>query len=118
MRDGLEFSPGELDALELRLDTLRRLMRKYGGSEEELIAFREKCQSELDEIEFASEKLEKLEKELEELKLNAVDKANILSQRRRAASKPLRAHQIRLAGLNMAGVRFKVEFDGVNNEFG
>jgi DNA repair protein RecN (Recombination protein N) len=119
MRDGLEFSPGELDALELRLDTLRRLMRKYGGSEEELIAFREKCQSELDEIEFASEKLEKLEKELEELKLDAVEKANILSRRRRAASKLLEERiKSELAGLNMAGVRFKVEFDGVNGEFG
>lgn len=119
MRAGLEFSPGELDALESRLDTLRRLMRKYGGSEEELIAFREKCRNELDEIEFASEKLVKLEKELEQLKKDAVDKANTLSRQRQASSKLLEERiKAELAGLNMAGVRFKVEFGNVNGEFG
>ncbi len=119
LRGGLEFSPGELDALESRLDTLRRLMRKYGGSEEELIAFRESCRNELDEIEFSSEKLVKLEKELEQLKSDAVNKAYILSEKRHEAAKRLEERiKSELAGLNMAGVRFKVEFDIVGGEFG
>jgi DNA repair protein RecN (Recombination protein N) len=108
------FSPGELDVLELRLDTLRRLMRKYGGSEEELIAFREKCRDELDEIEFSSERLVKLEKELEGLKTDAVKKARALSEKRRDTAKRLEERiKAELVGLNMAGVRFKVEFDTV-----
>jgi DNA repair protein RecN (Recombination protein N) len=119
MRAGLEFSPNELDALESRLDALRRLIRKYGGSEEALIAFREKCQSELDEIEFSSDKLAKLEKELEKLKTDAVSKANILSEKRQAAAKLLEVRiKSELADLNMAGVRFKVAFDSVSGEFG
>jgi DNA repair protein RecN (Recombination protein N) len=119
VRSGMEFSPNELDTLEARLDTLRRLMRKYGGSEEELIAYREKCRQELDEIEFSSEKVLKLEKELEQLKSDAVNKARVLSEKRQSAAKILEEHiKSELAGLNMAGVRFKVEFDKSNGEFG
>jgi DNA repair protein RecN (Recombination protein N) len=118
-RGGLEFSPGELDALEQRLDTLRRLMRKYGGSEEELLAFRDKCRSELDEIEFSSEKLVKLEKELEQLKSDAVKKACVLSDKRREAATRLEARiKAELSGLNMAGVRFQVAFDAVGGDLG
>ncbi len=119
MRSGMEFSPNELDTLELRLDTLRRLMRKYGGSEHELVTYREKCRNELDEIEFSSEKLVKLEKELESLKKDALHKASILSGKRQTAAISLEERiKTELAGLNMAGVRFKVEFTEVKGEIG
>ena len=119
MRASLDFSPGELDSLETRLDTLRRLMKKYGGSEEELIAYREKCRQELDEIEFSADRLQKLQKELETLKAGAVKAAAGLSEKRRAAAKKLE-ERIReeLSGLSMAGVRFQVEFEEVRGEFG
>jgi DNA repair protein RecN (Recombination protein N) len=119
MRSSLEFSPNELDGLETRLDQLRRLMKKYGGSEEELIEFREKCRRELDEIEFSSDKLLKLEKELEGLKAAARQKASELSEKRKKAAKSLE-ERIReeLHDLNMAGVRFQVEFEDVKAEFG
>lgn len=119
IRASLEFSPNELDSLEARLDQLRRLMKKYGGSETELIAYREKSRQELDEIEYASDKLQKLEKELEGLKADAVIKADVLSQKRQAAAKALEERiKEELAGLNMAGVRFKVEFEKAKGEFG
>jgi DNA repair protein RecN (Recombination protein N) len=119
VRSSLDFSPNELDALEARLDTLRRLMRKYGGSEDELLAFREKCREELDEIEFSSERLAKLEKELENLKNDAVIKARQLSEKRQIAAVSLEERIMsELSDLNMAGVRFKVEFESVKSEFG
>lgn len=119
MRASLDFSPNELDSLEARLDTLRRLMKKYGGSETELIAYREKCRQELDEIEYASDKLQKLEKELENLKADALKKAETLSKKRQAAAKALEERiKEALFGLNMAGVRFKVEFEKAKGEFG
>ena len=119
LRSGLEFSPGELDSLEARLDQLRRLMKKYGGSENELIDYREKCRRELDEIEFSSDRVLKLEKELERLKTNALAKAATLSEKRREAAARLE-ERIReeLSGLNMAGVLFRVEFADVKGEFG
>ena len=42
-RDRLDFSPEEYDALESRLALLRRLSRKYGGGEEEMLAHLEEC---------------------------------------------------------------------------
>jgi DNA repair protein RecN (Recombination protein N) len=119
MRASLDFSTGELDSLETRLDTLRRLMKKYGGSEEELIAYREKCRQELDEIEFSADRLTKLQNELETLKASAVKAATGLSEKRRTAAKKLE-ERIReeLAGLSMAGVRFQVEFEEARGEFG
>lgn len=119
VRASLEFSPDELDALEARLDTLRRLMRKYGGSEDELMAYREKCRRELEEIEFSSDRLIKLEKELEALKTEAASQARLLSGKRQKAAKALEERiKEELAGLNMAGVRFKVSFEETNGEFG
>jgi site-specific recombinase XerD len=61
----------------------------------------------------------KLEKELECLKAEALKKAAALSEERHKAAKTLE-ERIReeLAGLNMAGVRFKVEFEAAKGEFG
>lgn len=119
MRASLDFSPNELDSLEARLDTLRRLMKKYGGSEAELIAYREKCRQELDEVEYASDKLQKLEIELESLNADAQKKAESLSKKRQAAAKALEERiKEALSGLSMAGVRFEVEFEKTKGEFG
>jgi DNA repair protein RecN (Recombination protein N) len=118
-RSSLDFSPEELDGLEARLDLLRRLGRKYGGSEEEILAYRDKCRAELDEIEFSADKLVKLEKELDSLKKTAVKAAEQLSAKRKAAAQKLEERiKEELSGLNMAGVRFKVEFEEVPGEYG
>ena len=119
LRDSLDFSPGELDTLEARLDTLRRLMRKYGDGEAELITYRENCRQELEDIEFASDRLIKFEKKLETLKAGALDKARALSEKRRAAAKTLEKRiKHELGGLNMAGVSFEVAFENAKGEFG
>ncbi|SHI08089.1 DNA replication and repair protein RecN [Sporobacter termitidis DSM 10068] len=119
LRASLDFSPDELDSLETRLDQLRRLMKKYGGSEDELIAYREKCRGALDEIEYSSDRLAKLEKELEALKADAQKKAAALSEKRKKAAKTLEERiRAELSDLSMAGVRFKVEFEDVRAEFG
>lgn len=119
IRGSLEFSPNELEMLEARFDTLRRLMRKYGNSEEELIIFREKCRCELEEIEFSSDRLAKLDMALDGLKNEALKQANDLSKKRRDVSITLEARiKSELAGLNMAGVQFKVEFSEVKGALG
>ena len=119
LRDELDFSPGELDSLETRLDTLRRLMRKYGDGEAELITYRENCRQELEEIEFSSDRLMRLEKQLEQLKADALEKARALSDKRKAAAKTLEKRiKKELSGLNMAGVSFEVDFAPVRGEYG
>ena len=119
LREEMDFSPGELDTLESRLDTLRRLMRKYGESEAELITYRENCRQELEEIEFASDRLIQFEKELERLKEDTLGKAQALSEKRKAAAKTLEKRiKQELSGLNMAGVAFEVDFAPARGEFG
>jgi DNA repair protein RecN (Recombination protein N) len=119
IRASLDFSPGELDSLESRLDTLRRLMKKYGEDEEALIEYREKCRRELDDIEFSDSRLDKLRRELEDLRLAAVRSAKDLSDKRRAAAKKLEERiRAELNDLNMAGVRFEVAFEEVKEGFG
>ncbi len=50
----------DLERIEERLDQLYKLSRKYGETEEEMIAYLENAQKELDEIAFSEERTEAL----------------------------------------------------------
>ena len=76
MRADLDFSPNELDEVENRLDLLKRLTRKYGSDEGEVLEFLERSKKELDEIEYSSERMKKLEAELKAIGINSVDDLN------------------------------------------
>ena len=62
MRDDLSYSEGELEQIEERLDTIHKLKRKYGASVEDVLAYLQKSEQRLDEIEFASDRLASLKK--------------------------------------------------------
>jgi len=107
----LDYSPGELDGLEARLDVLKRIIRKYGG-EAEALAYLDKAMAELSDIEDSSNRLEKLEKELDICLKEAVNLADTLSKKRKAAATALEAQvKDELLQLNMPGVEFVVRFD-------
>ncbi|MGI5935479.1 MAG: DNA repair protein RecN [Oscillospiraceae bacterium] len=118
-RDRLDFSPEEYDALESRLALLRRLSRKYGGGEEEMLAHLEECRRRRDEIEYADDRLEKLRLELDELTRAAREAARGLTECRKRAAERLEARITReLRDLNMPSVRFKVEIKPLGGEPG
>jgi len=115
-RAKLDFSPGELDELEERLDVLKRITRKY-GSEEEALEFAEKSKEELSDIEDGAGKLAKLEAECEKLTVQAKKQADDLSQKRQKTAKVLQKQvEAELSDLNMKGVLFTVEFEEVGGE--
>jgi DNA repair protein RecN (Recombination protein N) len=115
----LEFSPDEMDRLDARLDQLRRLMKKYGDSEEELITYREKIRAELETIEMASSRIEKLTAERESLQKTAWEKAKALSDlRRKAALRMTERIREELSALSMPGVQFEVQFSPVRADGG
>lgn len=118
-REGLDFSPQEYDNLESRISLINRLERKYGKDEDSLISFLDECRGRLDEIEYADERLAKLQKELS-AQINACRKAGLaLSGRRKAAGAELEQRiEKELRELNMPSVRFKVNFEPVQNENG
>jgi len=115
-RAELDFSPGELDELEERLDVLKRITRKY-GSEEDAIEHLESAKTELSDIEDSTNKLDKLEAELKVCLTEAKKLSSALTESRKTAAQALqKLVEDELSQLNMAGVRFTVEFGEVSGE--
>ena len=87
-RAQLEYSPGELEELEERLDVIRRITRKY-GSEEEALEHMGRGKTELSDIKDSASKLTKLEFELNVCVKEAKRLSLILRDNRKAAAKKL-----------------------------
>ena len=110
----VDFDPAALDAIEDRLDQLYRLGLKYGETEEDMLAFLNRCQKELHEIQFSDETREELEAGYEKEKAAAIALARELSAKRRDwAAKFTRQVKAELAFLNMPGVEFVAEIERV-----
>ena len=110
LRDKLDFSPEELDELEERLDTLRRIFRKYGGSEEAALEYLDKIRGELSDIESSQELREKLEKQLDKCLKTVCDLGDALTQKRKAGAEALSDKIVKeLHELSMPGAEFEVE---------
>ncbi len=118
-RGGLDFSPQEYDSLEGRISLINRLERKYNRDQDSLISYLEECRAKLDDIEYADERLVKLKKELS-AQIKQCQKAGaVLSSKRKEAGAVLEQRIEReLKELNMPAVRFKVNFETVQNENG
>ena len=118
-RESLDFSPEEYDRLEERIALLSKLERKYSRSAEELIPYLEECREKLDDIEYADERIAKLERELEAQKKRCSSEAGKLGEERRRAAAELEARiTSELRQLNMPSVRFAVCFDPMDTEPG
>jgi len=116
IRAKLDFSPGELDELESRLDTLRRVTRKYGG-ENEALEHLERSRAELSDIEDSTGRLLKLEGDLDACTQESRRLAGHLSDLRKTAAAELEERVMtELSQLNMPGVKFKAEFTDARGE--
>ncbi len=120
IRDILEdgaFDPGHFDEVEDRLDTIRRICSRYGGSEEEALKYLDKRREELKELNDLDESRKRLsalrsdrEKILEQLCKKLHDK------RMKAAVKLKKEISAVLKDLNFLKVDFEVEVRK-NNEY-
>ena len=114
-----DFSPGELDQVEERLDQLYRLRKKYGPTVEEMLDFLDRCRRELDQIQYADDTLARLEKDLKKAQKEAARRGETLSQARREAAGALQARvQEELRQLDMPKVQFQTEFTPKGGEAG
>ena len=112
--DDADIDPYRLNEIEERLDLLYRLRRKYGESEEEMIAFLEKSEERL----FQLENFENTRKEAQknyDIALEKVTKtAEKLTEKRIATGKIFKEEvEKELAFLNMKGVRIEVSVEKV-----
>ena len=110
-RDSLNYSADELEQIESRLDVIHKLRRKYGATCSDILEYLEKAKSELDEIEFADDHLERLKKDLKKAEKTAWDAAKALRENRQTAAKTLSERILaELAQLDMPRVQFSCAF--------
>ena len=110
-RENFDFSPNELDEVEGRLDQLYRLKKKYGATVEDMLAYLDNCRRELDDIAYAGDALERLEKDCAKAEKAARKAAEELSAVRKTAGETLsQAILTELQQLDMGKIRFQVDF--------
>ena len=115
----MEINPQRLNYVEERLALIRSLKRRYGQSIEEILAFQQHAQAELERITHSEEQIARLRDEEERLRHEIGTAAHALSQARRAAGDALAAGaEAQLGDLNMRGARFAVDLSWSDDPHG
>jgi DNA repair protein RecN (Recombination protein N) len=108
--EGIEADPARQADLEDRLDRLERLRRKYGATEQEILAFRDRAAAELGATETADERLAELTGERDAHAAELARAAKRLSRGRRKAGRALsRALEAALQDLALPHAGIEVE---------
>lgn len=116
-RADFSFEPGMLDEIETRLELISTLKRKYGANIAQILAYREKCASELDLIDNAEERREQLAKDYAAAKAEYDSESATLSELRKAASERLSARLLpELSDLGMPHAAFTANFETLTGE--
>ena len=103
-----DIDPDEINA---RLETLDKLMAKYGDSEEEMLGFLEKARTELNDTEFSDKKAAELSNLLDDATERLIALAEELTAARKKAAAEFEKQVCDiLSYLNMPDVRFTVQF--------
>ena len=110
-RDELSYSADELEQIESRLDVIHRLRRKYGATCDDILQYLENAQTELDEIEFADDRIERLKVKQQAAEKEAMTAAQVLSQNRKETAEILSEKILsELSQLDMPKVQFSCSF--------
>lgn len=86
----INFDSERLEALEVRLDEIQSLKRKYGNSIDEILSYQQEIERELEGIEGNSRRIEELRAELNQLADKLWELAEQLSKKRAKAVKILK----------------------------
>ena len=109
--DGLEFDGNRLMQVELRLDLIHSITRKYGGQVKDVLEYLAQITKEYGLLTGSDHSSEDLEKELKRLEKSLVSLAQDLSDQRHALAQALENEiQQELADLYMDKARFQVRF--------
>lgn len=107
----LENDTERINEIQERLFLLEKLKRKYGGTLENVIKTGEKLRTELDDIEFSTQNIEKLESEIEAVRKGLMSSAVEISQDRKKHADELSKLIIKkLEKLELPKVRFEIGF--------
>ncbi len=102
-----DFSENDANSVEIRLDIIHKLKRKYGNTVSDMLLYLENAKKELSEIEFSEERLIALDAEIEKLEAQAFALADELySARKKAASNFEACVMQELSELDMKNAKF------------
>jgi DNA repair protein RecN (Recombination protein N) len=109
--EAIEFNPKRLEEVEERLDLIRRLERKYGGTIELAIAFAADARKQLETITTAAGRIGELETAESAALAKLSGQGLGLSQKRKeSAGQMSKSIEAELDDLRMAAARFAVDF--------
>jgi DNA repair protein RecN (Recombination protein N) len=111
-RDRLEFDPDKLEKVEERLDLIRRLVKKYGGSLEEVVRRGKQAQQELRELETGEADLKELSSQVADAHEKVAKLAQALSRKRTKTASDLEKRlerEVKDLRMDHARVRIAVE---------
>ncbi len=112
----LRVDPKRLEAVEERLQLIRRLKKKYGSSIEDILCFKEELSQKRYQLAQKQEELKRGETELEEKREGLMRMATSLSQKRRETAETLEKRVLEeLDQLGMAGTRFNIGFSSISS---
>jgi len=115
LKEGLDFSPHELDQIESRLDVIYKLKKKYGPTINDILQFLNHAQEELDNLEDSSNSLEILTLKYNDLlKITEIKAKEISSIRKKMAVELEGKITSELDQLDMNKVVLKVDFKEVS----
>lgn len=109
---GLDSDPVRLEEVTERISAIRRLIRKYGGSVEEVIAYRNEAEEKLRLVEEAGIRMSDLEEQIF-IEYSALDRlaSRLSSERREAAEELEKAIAREMARLELSEAAFQVVVD-------
>lgn len=111
-KENINFEPYELEQIELRVDEINSLRRKYGETIEEIFDYHQNIKNRLDEILNRDERVEELKLKLNKLESKLKERAEALTSQRKIVAKQLEKVLLEeLKSLNMKNVAFKVSFE-------
>lgn len=112
----LRVDPKRLEAVEERLQLIRRLKKKYGSSIEDILSFKEELSQKRYQLAQKQEELKRGETELEEKRERLLRMATSLSQKRREIAETLEKRVLEeLYQLGMAGTRFRITCGSISS---
>ena len=102
-----DFSENDANSVEVRLDIIHKLKRKYGNTVSDMLLYLENAKKELSEIEFSEERLIALDAEIEKLEAQAFALADELYSARKTAASNFEACVMKeLSELDMKNAKF------------
>jgi DNA repair protein RecN (Recombination protein N) len=111
----LETDPAALEAVEVRLSDLRGLARRFGGSLDAVLEYRDEAKRKLEAFESSGRRAGEIDAEIARERTEVARLASVLSKvRHQAAGKLSSAVLSQMAELELSGARFDVEVKDID----